>query len=104
MRLEGINGGDIVEVDHLGRRFYALVTGAASDGLAILPLDRRVSYHTCRSREVIAHWARRGRPRRTDEPLRPSPRQLQIDGLLGSAPGEPAPGEWAPGASASDEP
>jgi hypothetical protein len=27
MRLEGIQIGDIVEVDRLGRRFHALVTG-----------------------------------------------------------------------------
>jgi hypothetical protein len=30
MRLEGIQTGDIVEVDRLGRRFHALVTGNAN--------------------------------------------------------------------------
>jgi hypothetical protein len=79
MRLEGIHSGDIVEVDHKGRRFYALVTGSASGGLAIQPTDRHVSHYTCRSREVVGHWARRGRPKQTSEPLRPSPRQLEID-------------------------
>ncbi|TMK25348.1 MAG: hypothetical protein E6G62_05575 [Actinobacteria bacterium] len=59
MRLEGIQTGDIVEVDHNGRRF--------------------LNYYSCRSREVIGHWAKRGRPRQTGEPLRPSPRQLEID-------------------------
>jgi hypothetical protein len=34
MRLEGIQTGDIVEVDRKGRRFYALVTGPAPGGLA----------------------------------------------------------------------
>ena len=29
MRLEGIQTGDIVEVDHKGRRFHAIVTGPA---------------------------------------------------------------------------
>jgi hypothetical protein len=79
MRLEGIQTGDIVEVDHKGRRFHAVVTGTAPGGLALQPTDRRVNYYSCRSREVIGHWAKRGRPRQTAEPLRPSPRQLEID-------------------------
>ncbi len=60
MRLEGIHSGDIVEVDHRGRRFHALVTGTAPGGLAIQPTDRRVNHYSCRSREVIGHWAKRG--------------------------------------------
>lgn len=79
MRLEGIQAGDIVEVDRKGRRFHAVVTGAAPGGLALAPLERRVNYYSCRSREVIGHWARRGRPRATAEPLLPSPRQLQLE-------------------------
>jgi hypothetical protein len=79
MRLEGIQTGDIVEVDHGGRRFYALVTAPAPGGLALAPMDRRVNYYSCRSREVIGHWAKRGRPRESSEPLRPSPRQLEMD-------------------------
>ncbi len=79
MRLEGIQTGDIVEVDHRGRRFHALVTGTSSGGLAIQPIDRRVNYYSCRSREVLGHWTKRGRPRQTSEPLRPSPRQLEMD-------------------------
>jgi hypothetical protein len=79
MRLEGIQTGDIVEVDRKGRRFYALVTGTAPGGLALQPTDRRLGYYSCRSREVIGHWTKRGRPRETAEPLRPSPRQLQIE-------------------------
>jgi hypothetical protein len=79
MRLQGIESGDIVEVDRLGRRFHALVTGNASGGLAIRPLDRRVTYRSCRARDVVGHWAKRGRPRVTDEPLEPSPLQLELD-------------------------
>jgi hypothetical protein len=79
MRLEGIHTGDIVEVDHNGRRFLAIVTGPAPGGLALAPTDRRISYYSCRSREVTGHWAKRGRPRETGEPLQPSPRQLEID-------------------------
>jgi hypothetical protein len=79
MRLEGIQTGDIVEVDRMGRRYLAVVTGAMPGGLQVLPVDRRITYRTCRAREVIGHWAKRGRPQLTDEPLAPSPRQLELD-------------------------
>jgi hypothetical protein len=79
MRLEGIETGDIVEVDRLGRRFHALVSGSAVGGLTLRPLDRRVSYRSCRAREVVGHWARRGRPRATAEPLEPTVLQLELD-------------------------
>ena len=80
MRLEGIQIGDIVEVDRLGRRFYALVTGSGTaGGLSVQPLDKRITYRTCRAHEVAAHWAKRGRPRSTSEPLEPSPLQLELD-------------------------
>jgi hypothetical protein len=79
MRLEGIQTGDIVEVDHKGRRFYALVIGSAPGGLALQPTDRRVNRYSCRSREVVGHWVKRGQPRTTAAPLRPSERQMEID-------------------------
>jgi len=79
MRLEGIENGDIIEIDRMGRRFHALVSGVAPGGLAIQPLDRRVTYRSCRAREVVAHWTRRGRPRATDEPLEPRVLQLEFD-------------------------
>ncbi|HEY4824476.1 MAG TPA: hypothetical protein VIH49_05450 [Solirubrobacteraceae bacterium] len=79
MRLEGIQTGDVVEVDRGGRRFHALVVGPVPGGLALAPLDRRISYRSCRSREVVGHWAKRGRPRASAEPLQPSPRQLELD-------------------------
>jgi len=79
MRLEGIQVGDVVEVDRLGRRFLAIVMGTAPGGMQIQPADRRVTYRNCRSREVVAHWAKRGRPQLTDEPLAPRPRQLALE-------------------------
>ncbi|MDQ2761193.1 MAG: hypothetical protein M3Y17_12405 [Actinomycetota bacterium] len=79
MRLEGISAGDIVEVDRLGRRFHALVTGSSQGGLAVQPLDRRISYRSCRAHDVIGHWSKRGRPRVSTEPLRPSVHQLELD-------------------------
>jgi hypothetical protein len=79
MRLEGIQIGDIVEVDRLGRRFHALVTGNANGGLPVQPLDRRITYRSCRAHDGVTHWAKRGRPRATTEPLEPSPLQLELD-------------------------
>jgi hypothetical protein len=79
MRLEGIQAGDIVEVDRLGRRFHALVSGNAADGLGIQPLDRRITYRSCRAHDVIGHWAKRGRPRTSSEPLHPEVLQLELD-------------------------
>ena len=79
MRLEGIQTGDIVEVDLRGRRFHAIVTGTAPGGLAIQPTDRRVNHYSCRSREVVGHWSKRGRPRATEAPLEPSALQLELD-------------------------
>jgi hypothetical protein len=79
VRLEGIQVGDIVEIDRLGRRFHALVTGNANGGLTVQPLDRRITYRSCRSHDVIAHWSKRGRPRQTNEPLEPSSLQLEFD-------------------------
>jgi len=79
VRLEGIQAGDIVEIDRLGRRFHALVTGTAPAGLTVQPLDRRVTYRSCRAHEVVAHWAKRRRPRATEAPLEPSILQLELD-------------------------
>jgi hypothetical protein len=83
MRLEGIRPGDIVEVDRLGRRFHALVGESVEGGLSIEPLDRRVTYRTCRPHEVRAHWAKRGRPRQPGEPLEPLALQLALDTPVG---------------------
>lgn len=79
MRLEGIQTGDIVEVDRKGRRFYALVTGPAPDGLALALTDRRVNHYSARSREVLGHWVKRGRPKTTTASLQPLERQLKMD-------------------------
>jgi hypothetical protein len=79
MRLEGIETGDIIEVDRLGRRFHALVSANAPGGLSIQPLDRKISYRTCRARDVVAHWSKRGRPRTTSDPLKPEVMQLELD-------------------------
>jgi hypothetical protein len=79
VRLDGIQAGDIVEVNRLGRRFHAFVTGDADGGLSVQPLDRRVSYRTCRARDVIAHWSKRGRSRAPGEKPAAPVLQLELD-------------------------
>jgi hypothetical protein len=79
MKLHGIDVGDVVQVDIRGRRFYAIVTGPAPEGLALSPIERGVNHFTCRSRQVIAHWAKRGRPREVEGRLAPSPQQLEFE-------------------------
>jgi hypothetical protein len=79
VKLAGIEPGDIVLVDLHGRRFLAYVKGPAPDGLAVQPIERGVNRFTCRSRQVIGHWAQRGRPRPVAGQLEPSPQQLELD-------------------------
>jgi hypothetical protein len=93
MRLEGIEHGDIVEVDRLGRRFHALVAGNTVGGLSIQPLDRKVTYRSCRAHEVVSHWSKRGRPRQTSDPLQPSVLQLEFDLTVRRPPTEMNPEE-----------
>lgn len=83
MKLAGINAGDIVECSVRGARFLAMVVGPAPDGLAIRPLDRRLNRFTCRSRQVIGHWAKRGQPRAVEGPLEPSVHQLELNTTAG---------------------
>jgi hypothetical protein len=79
VRIEGIRPGDIVEVNRVGRRFHAMVTGSAEGGLSIEPLDRRVTYRACRAHEVLGHWAKRGRRRARSGAPEPTPAQLELD-------------------------
>ncbi len=65
MTLGGVNPGDIVLADRKGRRFYAVVTERRGRELEVEPIDRRVTYHHVKAREVIGIWrksrARTGR-------------------------------------------
>jgi hypothetical protein len=62
MVLGTIKVGDVVHVDHKGRRFMALVTDTPTTDktlkgkVAIKPFDARISYRSATSREVIGHW------------------------------------------------
>jgi hypothetical protein len=66
MTLGGVNPGDIVLADVKGRRFYAVVTARRERELEVEPIDRRVTYHRVKAREVLGIWrksrAKRARP------------------------------------------
>jgi hypothetical protein len=81
VRLDGIGPGDIVRVSVRGRVFHALVRGTAPGGLQVEPLERGISYRQVKARDVLEHWARRGRPRaQADAEL--NPEQRSLDDLL----------------------
>ena len=61
MTLNGVQVGDVVLADRKGRRFYAMVTGKGQRELQIEPIDRRVSYHHVKAREVVEIWHKRRR-------------------------------------------
>ncbi|HVP03167.1 MAG TPA: hypothetical protein VMT10_11400 [Solirubrobacteraceae bacterium] len=81
MRLDGIDPGDIVRVSVRGRVFHALVKGTAPGGLAVEPIERNITYRQVRARDVLEHWARRGRPR-ADVQGAVNPEQRSLDDLL----------------------
>jgi hypothetical protein len=60
----------MVEVDRLGRRAHAPVTGSTMGGLGARPLDRRFIYRRCRADKMVGGRARRRRS--TVEPIEPS--------------------------------
>ena len=63
MELASVRPEDIVRVDKKGRVFEAFVLAKRGGGLEIEPIQRGVSYTSASAREVICHWAKRGRPR-----------------------------------------
>lgn len=75
MKISGVKAGDIVECDVRGRVFLAKVTrpadaNAGSPGLEVEPIHAAITYRHVGARQVIGHWARRGRRRPTaDAPV-----------------------------------
>lgn len=73
MTLGTVQIGDVVLADRKGRRFFAIVTAKGQRELVVEPIDRRVSYHHIRSREVVEVWHKRRRrngSRPAEEPSR----------------------------------
>jgi hypothetical protein len=69
MQLASVRPDDIVRVNKKGRVFEALVLAKREGQLEIEPLQRGITYTTASAREVICHWAKRGR--RNRRPARP---------------------------------
>jgi hypothetical protein len=61
MNLAGVQQGDVVLADRKGRRFYAVVTSKGQRELQVEPIDRRVTYHHVKAREVVEIWHKRRR-------------------------------------------
>ncbi len=61
MTLGAVHVGDVVLADRKGRRFYAIVTDKGQGELAVEPIDRRVTYHHVKAREVVEIWHKRRR-------------------------------------------
>ena len=61
MTLGAVQAGDVVLADRKGRRFYAIVTGRGQRELQVEPIDRRVTYHQVKAREVVEIWHTRRR-------------------------------------------
>jgi len=81
VRLSAISPGDIVRVSIKGRMFHALVKGTAGDGLQVEPIERNISYRQIKARDVLEHWAKRGRPR-AETAAQDDPAQASFDHLL----------------------
>lgn len=78
MRLDGIAPGDIVRVSVRGRMFHGVVRGTIPGGLQVDPIERGISHRQVRARDVIEHWARRGRPRAgAERAVHPEQRSLE---------------------------
>ena len=78
MRTRSIKPGDIVLVNKRGRIFHAKIRGlAAAGGFDIAPVERGITYRTCKPGEISEHWSQT-RIRRED---RPPPGQLGFDVL-----------------------
>ncbi len=81
MRLDGINPGDLIRASVRGRVFHALVRGTQPGGLAVEPIEKNITYRQVKARDVIEHWAKRGRPRAEAE-REVNPEQRSLDDLL----------------------
>jgi hypothetical protein len=65
MNLAGVQPGDVVLADRKGRRFFAIVSGKGQRELQVEPIDRRVTYHQVKAREVVEIWHKRRSRNRT---------------------------------------
>jgi hypothetical protein len=64
MNLASVRADDIVRISKKGRVFEAFVLAKSKAGLEIEPIQRGITYTTASAREVVCHWAKRGRSRR----------------------------------------
>lgn len=53
MTLQGIDPGDIVQVDIKGRRFFAIVKDREAGEVRLTPLSPGITYFTAKPRQII---------------------------------------------------
>lgn len=63
MDLKSVHGGDIVECDVRGRRFFALVTSKPETigrlrNLSVRPITSGITHRTVTSLQVVGHYRR----------------------------------------------
>jgi len=51
-----LDPGDVVQVDHLGRLFFAVVESVEGQELRIAPIDRNTTWRSATARQVIGIW------------------------------------------------
>ena len=59
MTVGGLRSGDIVLCERRGWRFHAVVIARHERELEVEPIDRGVTYHRVKAREVIGIWRKR---------------------------------------------
>jgi hypothetical protein len=63
VNLASVRADDIVRISKKGRVFEPFVLAKRKGALEIEPIQRGITYTTASAREVICHWAKRGRQR-----------------------------------------
>lgn len=56
MSIAGLKSDDIIKVDKRGRRFFAHVRNVTGRTVEFMPFDRRETYRTCTSHEIVGIW------------------------------------------------
>lgn len=66
--LNPIHPGDIVEVEHNGRRAFCHVEDKGNGELTIKAITPGFGWRTCTGRQVVAHWKKTKNGRRVAQP------------------------------------
>ena len=69
MQLSSLEAGDVVQIDHKGRVYFALVNAIDGQQLKVTPIERHNTWRTATAKEVIGIWrASKATRARRDDP------------------------------------